>query len=323
MANDLLVLPRPGTEKADAPKVIKAPSEAAFTTTFGSILPKASYLETPNGLAAYYSLEPSSTPNSSKVSRVLFIHGVQTPALGLQPLATTLSTRFPSAHCVLVDLWGHGLTDTPVVPHTPELFHDLLLALMQKLEWDDAHFVGYSFGGSTTASFVAKHAERVNSMVLVAPAGLVRSAQFDEVQQGYLQGGEGLEGLAREWITEWLEDGELIVPSDWKERVARGEIVAEAVRDWEVRVHEGHMASVVGIVRDGGVFDKHSAFVEAARTYTPSLCILGELDGLCSVQDLVDVGMENVAVVPQIGHGVVRQKVPEVAGLIEKFWRHL
>ncbi|KAJ5523951.1 hypothetical protein N7494_010601 [Penicillium frequentans] len=323
MASSNLVLPRPGAEMPTTPQVIKAPSEAAFTTTFGSLLPKASYLETVNGTIAYYSLEPNSTSSSNKVSRVLFIHGVQTPALGLQPLATTLSARFPSAHCVLVDLWGHGLTDTPVLPHTPELFHNLLLALMQKLGWDDAHFVGYSFGGSTTASFVAKHAERVSSMVLVAPAGLLRSAQFDEVQRGYLRGGEGVEGQAREWITEWLEGGELVVPSDWKERVARGEIVAEAVRDWEVRVHEGHMPSVVGIVRDGGVMDKHAAFVEAVGTDTPGLCILGELDDLCSVQDLADVGMENVAVVPQVGHGVVRQRVPEVAGLIEEFWCHL
>ncbi|KAJ5642094.1 hypothetical protein N7490_006094 [Penicillium lividum] len=319
-----LVLPRPGAREAkEAP--IKAPSEAIFTSIFGSLLPKASFLETPNGRAAYYSLLPSctSSPEPAKVSRVLLIHGVQTPAIGLQPLATALSERFPSAHCVLVDLWGHGLTDTPVLAHTPELFHELLLALMQELGWEDAHFVGYSFGGSTTASFVARYAERVSSMVLVAPAGLVRSGQFDEVQRGYLRGGEGVEEKAQEWIVDWLEGGVLVVPQDWKERVARGEVVAEAVRDWEVRVHEGHLASVVGIVRDGGVFDKHNAFVEAAKMNTPGLCILGELDDLCTVQDLADVGMENVAVVPQVGHGVVRQRVPEVAGLIEHFWRCL
>ncbi|KAJ5173750.1 uncharacterized protein N7500_001681 [Penicillium coprophilum] len=329
MAQNSLVLPRPGTKSlGDTQKPIKAPSEALFTSTFGNLLPKASYLETPNGRAAYYSLPPASASASgpesgSSVQRVLFVHGVQTSAIGLQPLATTLSTRFPSAHCVLVDLWGHGLSDTPILAHTPELFHDLLLALMDRLEWADAHFVGYSFGGSTTASFTAKHSERVKSIVLVAPAGLVCSAQLGELQRSYLRGGQGLEDQAREWVFEWLEGGKLVVPGDWKERVEKGEVVAEAVRDWEAREHGGHVASVVGIVRDGGVFDRNAVFAEAAKKGIPNLCILGELDDLCIAQDLAAVGMQNVSVVPQVGHGVVREKVSDVACLIEDFWNSL
>jgi hypothetical protein len=33
--------------------------------------------------------------------------------------------------------------------------------------------------------------------------------------------------------------------------------------------------------------------------------------------------MKNVAVVPQVGHGVVRERVPEVAGFIEDFWKQI
>jgi pimeloyl-ACP methyl ester carboxylesterase len=194
---------------------------------------------------------------------------------------------------------------------------------MVQLGWENAHFVGYSFGGSTTASFAAAHPDRVASMALVAPAGLLRSSQFDDTQRSYLCGGEGLEEQAREWILEFLEGGKLIVPSDWKERVGRGEVVAEAVRDWQMREHVGHPASVVGVFRDGGVLDKHAAFAEAAKKDIRSLCVLGELDGLCGVQVLNAVGMHNVAVIPQVGHAVVRERVPEVAQLIEDFWSKL
>ncbi|KAJ5776514.1 uncharacterized protein N7511_001525 [Penicillium nucicola] len=320
-----LVLPRPGTAKSNQPP-IQAPSEADFGAAFGNLLPSASYLQTPNGRIAYYELSPSSaapTDLKQPISRVLFVHGVQTPAIGLQPLASALSSRFPYAHCVLVDLWGHGLTETPIAPHEAALFHSLLEDVMVHLEWETAHFVGYSFGGSTTASFAAAYPHRVEAMVLVAPAGLLRSGQFDEVQRSYLRGGDGLEEDARRWIMEFLEGGQLVVPSDWKERVGRGEVVAEAVRDWEMREHQGHAASVVGIFRDGGVLDKHAEFAEAAKKGIESLCILGELDDLCTVQDLHDVGLRNVSVVPQVGHGVVRQKVPEVAQLIEDFWHRL
>lgn len=315
----LIVLPRPGQSNPKDP--IKAPTESSFTSTFGQLLPKASYISTPHGRAAYYSLPPSNT-ESSRISRVLFVHGVQTPALGLYPLASALASKFPSAHCVLLDLWGHGLSDTPFVAHEAGLFHYLIDEVLDVLGWDDAHLIGYSFGGSTSASFAAR-SERVRSMVLVAPAGLVRSESFNEVERGYLIGGEEVEERAKEWVLEWLEGGELVVPSDWEERVGRGEVVADAVKDWEIKNHAGHMASVVGIVRDGGVMDKHAEFVAAAKKGIPGLCVLGELDGLCSVQDLAEVGMHNVAVVLKAGHGVVRSDVPEVAGLIEEFWNGL
>ncbi len=327
MVNTIIVLPRPGTTKSsDAQPPIRAPSEAAFVATFGKLLPQASYLQTPTGRAAYYELPAlSSVPpeTTNPVSRVLFVHGVQTSALGLQPLASVLSSRFPHAQCVLVDLWGHGLTDTPIVPHEPALFHTLLVDLMMHLGWDDAHLIGYSFGGSTTATFAVVHPERVASMVLVAPAGLLYSREFNELQKSYLRGGEELEEQARAWIFEFLEGGQLVVPPDWKERVGMGEVVAEAIRDWELKEHEGHAASVVAIFRDGGVLDKDAEFAEAAKSRIPNLSILGELDDICRVEKLEQVGMSNIAVVQQVGHGVVREKVLDVARLIEEFWKIL
>ncbi|KAH8886280.1 alpha/beta-hydrolase [Thozetella sp. PMI_491] len=329
MTNGLIVLPRPGASKpSEKVQPISAPSEAAFTAAFGNLLPRASYLHTKNGKAAYYELprsSPASAEDTTPISRVLFVHGVRTPAIGLHPIASALSSRFPRAQCVLVDLWGHGLTDTPFVAHDQPLFHELLEALMAQLGWEDAHFVGYSFGASTTATFAAAKPERVASMVLIAPAGFIRSAKFDETERGYLRGGEGLEEQAKTWTLEFLEGGPLVVPSDWEERVARGEVVPEAVKDWQMKHHEGHAASVVAVLRDGGALDNHAAFAQAAKTGRKYLCILGELDDLSSVQDLHDVGMRNVAVVLQAGHDVVRQKekVPDVAQLIDDFWSKL
>lgn len=39
--------------------------------------------------------------------------------------------------------------------------------------------------------------------------------------------------------------GQLNIPADWKQRVEKGEVVAEAVREWQIREHPGHVASVV------------------------------------------------------------------------------
>ncbi|KAF2180440.1 alpha/beta-hydrolase [Zopfia rhizophila CBS 207.26] len=316
------ILPRPGGAPRISQKPIPGPAEAAFTKAFGSLLPPAKFLNTANGKAAYYELLPSLPGgNSDTPSRVLFIHGVQTPALGMLPLARALQTSFPHAHLVLVDLWGHGLSDTPTVPHDAGLFHQLLDALLDRLDWPSAHLVGFSFGGAITAGYVALRPSRVQSFTLVAPVGLLRSSDFSAEQQGHLRGDD--EAAARKWILDFLEGGELVVPTDWKQRVEKGEVVAEAVREWQTREHPGHVASIIAIVRDGGVMDTHAEFLKAARTGIPSLAVLGELDDLCSERQLNQHGFANVAIILQVGHGVVRERVPEVAALVSDFWTKL
>ncbi|RYN77672.1 hypothetical protein AA0120_g11349 [Alternaria tenuissima] len=317
-----LVLPRPGTTYTPKPP-IRGPSESFFTSTFGALLPPAQHLETANGKAAYYSIPPSAATESARtIDRVLLIHGVQTPAIGMLPLARALHDTFPHKHFVLVDLWGHGLSDTPVIPHEAALFHGLIDALLDHLQWSTAHLIGFSFGGSLTVGYTASRPSRVSSFTLVAPAGLIRICAFPTEDQHHLmQGVDEVE--VRKLILRFLEGGELIVPDDWRERVGRGEIVPQAVKEWQMREHPGHTASVVAMFRDGGAMYNHDNFEKAVRTGIPSLVVLGEYDDLCTEQQLRGYGFSDIHVVPQAGHGVVRERVPEVAGFITNFWNGL
>lgn len=305
-----------------------------MVSEFSPLLPPAGYLTTPVGRAAYYvhqplNQEPAPSPTPS---RILMVHGVQTPALGLQPLASALRKAYPYATIALFDHWGHGLSDTPILPHTPALFHDLIDRVLDAINWPTAHFIGYSFGGVTIAGYAASsaaRAARMESMVMIAPAGLVNSAATfpAEERQRFLtnaNSNEEDERAAQEWVLRFLEGPSgLVVPDDWRERVAGGEVVAESVRGWEVRTHPGHMASVVGILRDGGVLDSHDVFVKATETGVRMLAVLGGTDDICGMQDLEKVGVHNVVVVPDVGHAIVRQKVPDVVAHIETFWRNL
>jgi pimeloyl-ACP methyl ester carboxylesterase len=279
-------------------------------------------LTTANGKAAYYELEPASIGPSTP-DNVLFIHGVQTPALGMLPLARALRASFPRARFVLVDLWGHGLSDTPVVPHEPELFHQLLDSVLDHLQWPWAHLVGFSFGASLAAGYAASRPSRVSSFTLVAPAGLIPSSGFTADELRHLQLDCGDEAAARKWVLEFLEGGALVVPEDWRDRAARGEIVPEAVREWQMHRHPGHAASVVAVFRDGGVMDNDAQFVGAVGTGIPSLVVLGGLDAVCTEEQLRGLGLTSVFVVPDVGHGVVRERAAEVAGFICDFWAEL
>jgi pimeloyl-ACP methyl ester carboxylesterase len=317
-----LVLPRPGTTfSLQSP--IPGPSESFFTSTFGALLPPAQYLQTENGKAAYYSMPPSATIDIAQTpDRVLLIHGVQTPAIGMLPLTRVLQNSFPHAHFVLIDLWGHGLSDTPVIPHEAAVFHGLFDSLLDHLQWPSAHLIGFSFGGSLTVGYTASRPSRVSSFTLVAPAGLIRIEALPEEDQHNLMYGVD-EDEVRKLVLRFLEGGELIVPGDWQERVAKGEVVAQAVKEWQMREHPGHTASVVAMFRDGGAMYNHDNFGKAARTGIPSLVVLGENDDLCTEEQLRGYGFKDVFVVPQAGHGVVREQVPEVAGFITNFWNGL
>ena len=326
-----MILPRPGTAVQSPIQSIAAPPESEFIECFGPQLPAARFLSTVYGKAAYYELSATtSTTNADtettadgKPERVVFIHGVQTPALGMMPLVRCLRTAFPHAHFVLLDLWGHGLSDTPIVPHEAKLFHAQIDALLDELRWKSAHFVAFSFGAATTVSYIAAGSGRVESVAFVAPAGLLRSSDLTEQQRAYMRGGEELEEAAREWILDFLEGGALVVPRDWRRRVEQGEIIAEAVREWQMVHHPGHTASVIAMFRDGGVYDTHAEFVKVADNGVKSVVVLGELDGVCSKQDINKVGFENVAVVPQAGHAVVRDRAAEVSREISRFWMTL
>lgn len=316
-----LVLPRPFIHNGRSS--IAAPSESNFTSEFGTLFPPAQYLISRWGTTAYYSFPPQDHSTSeSTINRVLLVHGVSTPALGMLPLAKKLRSEYPNAHFVLFDLWGHGLSSTPLSPHVPALFHSQIVELLSRLRWPSAHMIGYSFGGVTSTGLLATRPELVESLTLIAPAGLLRSANLSNEHQMCFKG-ESTEDEARKWVMEFLGNSPLVVPDNWRESVKNGQVVAPAVVEWEQREHEGHVSSVVGIVRDGGVFDQHEVFKKAATTGVRTVALLGEHDEVCSSEDLNDVGMANVHVILGAGHSLSRDNVSEVAPLIVDFWKDL
>lgn len=318
-----LLLPRPGAETSSPVDSIPGPSEEIFIQTFGDHLPPAKYTSSADGTIAYYTFSPTqpSQTTTTSPSRVLFLHGVQTPALGLQPLVSSLHKSFLSAEFVLVDLWGHGLSSTPIAPHSPSLFHSLIDSVLQTLDWESCHLVGYSFGGSTAVSYIASsalRAKRISSVSLVAPAGLWKAESLDTTKL-YSDDFE----VAKAHVLELLEGGPLVVPNDWEAKISRGEIVAEKVREWQMQHHFGHTASVIAIVRDGGIMGQEEVFRAAVMTDIPIIAVLGKMDDVVFEKDLKAIGLDNVVVINGVGHGVVRQEVGEVAKYIGEFWEAL
>ncbi|PYH66329.1 alpha/beta hydrolase [Aspergillus vadensis CBS 113365] len=142
------------------------------------VLPGARDVSTPYGSIRVYEWGPEDGP------KVLLVHGITTPCIALGGLAHALVDR--GCRVMLFDLFGRGYSDCPSdIPQDNRLFAtQILLALSSSsLSWTGAGsgrfcLVGYSLGGGIAASFAAYFPQFLSSLVLLAPAGLIRDSQI-------------------------------------------------------------------------------------------------------------------------------------------------
>ncbi|KAJ9660338.1 hypothetical protein H2198_002646 [Neophaeococcomyces mojaviensis] len=299
-------------------RTITAPNYASFTSRFGYAFPKPKYLESDLGTTALYELPP---PSGQSKRPVLIIHGLNTPALGMWPLAKELQALDANSHIVLFDLWGHGLSSTPLAAHTPQIFHFQIFQVLGFMQWTSAHIIGYSFGASTAVRFAIDNAWAALSVAILAPAGLLRKEDFSKQMRELLDDSKGREAEAVDCVLSYLEGGPLVVPMDWQERVKSGEVVAEALREWELQEHLGYPHSVLSMFREGGVYGCEAYFGEFAQLSLKKIGVLAELDSVCSKSQLVDIGFDHIEVVEKADHAFVRGAPGEVARIVYQFWK--
>jgi len=313
---------------------ILPPSSSSFDAQFGGVLPPAQTLTTYHGTTTYYIIKPSHpSPSSSPPRHVVLVHGVGTPAIGLLPLATLLAASSTPTTVLIYDIWGHGLSSTPAETHTPGLFHIQLLGLLSHLQWTGVHLIGYSFGGIIAASFIQFHSSAVESLVLIAPAGLLRRVNQSAWTRFIDFGGWGWgwESLSAKRIYDFLGPGP--VEESWQENFKEKGLAAiprNAVQIWEKENHEGHVASLVSMYRYGGIYDMHETYrslVERGMD-TKTLVLLGETDGFFEkeymIAELKQLGwMGEVRVVEGVGHNVAGEKTKETREFVEAFWKAL
>ncbi len=158
--------------------------------------------------------------------------------------------------CILIDARGHGESDKPHDPalYTPELMARDIIAVLDTLGAERAHFWGYSMGGSL-ARFVARTApERLLSLVMggSAPAPPAREPRVDP-----------LVSVLREGMAAYVRTVE-----------SRGEALAPEAR----RAFLANDASALIALREG------MAGVESALSVSPvrTLLYAGEMDPVCT-----------------------------------------
>ncbi|MFC0523930.1 2-succinyl-6-hydroxy-2,4-cyclohexadiene-1-carboxylate synthase [Pontibacillus salicampi] len=92
---------------------------------------------------------------------VLLLHGFT----GAHSTWSDFMSSHPSLHCVAIDMPGHGRTEGDL-DFTMESVCKDIATLLDYLQLDEVHLLGYSMGGRTALSFAMIFPERVASLTL-------------------------------------------------------------------------------------------------------------------------------------------------------------
>ncbi len=124
-----------------------------------SQLSRADYVQV-NGIQLYYEVHGSGTP-------LVILHGGYVDSDMWRLVTTLLSQHF---QVIEIDSRGHGRSTDAPVAITYELMTRDTLALLDQLNINNAHFVGWSDGAVIAAQVAAFHPERMNKLVLIGAA---------------------------------------------------------------------------------------------------------------------------------------------------------
>jgi pimeloyl-ACP methyl ester carboxylesterase len=99
---------------------------------------------------------------------LLFVHGLSS-SLSFWELQIA---KFAGKYRVIaVDLPGYGASDRPDVPYTPPWYSDTVMAFLDTLGLQRVTWVGHSMGGQIGMHTALRHPDRLDRLVLAAPAG--------------------------------------------------------------------------------------------------------------------------------------------------------
>ncbi|GJC80174.1 serine hydrolase-like protein DDB_G0286239 [Colletotrichum liriopes] len=310
--------------------------------------PGARDVETPYGSIRVYEWGPTAGP------KVVLIHGISTSCMTLGRIAHALAAR--GCRVMLFDLFGRGFSDgVGDLPHDARLYTtQVLLALASSpLAWSgtgSVRVVGYSLGGAVAACFAAAFPHMVESLVLLAPAGLIRAESFGVLAQLTFQSGlvpeRILAAVTRKRLQKPLASrrpnavAEEDDPAETFVDVAAAEVsgpdgedaqVERRVREylpWMVAHHGGFVPAFMSCVRWAPLTGQHETWrALAKRAKGTTAVLIGKMDEVIDVAHYAKDGLpllggeENVLwkVLPG-GHDFVMTKTEYIMRELDAFW---
>jgi pimeloyl-ACP methyl ester carboxylesterase len=218
---------------------------------------------------------------------------------------------------VALDLPGFGASDQPP-DLSAETHANVLLALMDRLQWPRATLVGHSLGGALATLVAARHPERSERLVLIAPAGfnlasaelpwLLRALEWPPLG-GLLERLPVRRALVRVGLRQVVFDDALVT----RERVEEY---------WAPLARPGAVASLRSLLASRHALEAGFAGM-AARVRAPTLLVWGREDAWIPVSDaerfLAAIPGSRKVVLERCGHLPQEERPLEVLEILGGF----
>lgn len=127
------------------------------------------YLQLKEGKIAYVK-----KGNGKKV--LIFLHGLSSNSDAWYRNMETLDKDFT---CIAMDLPGFGKSYKNSPEFTATYFASVVKEFTKKMKIDQFTLVGHSMGGQTAIKFAAKYPEKLEKLILIAPAGIEKFSEFE------------------------------------------------------------------------------------------------------------------------------------------------
>lgn len=255
-------------------------------------------------------------PDRTRV--LVLVHGLSSPQWVFAGLIRGLVMA--GFRVLTYDLYGRGFSDRPHGAQTLAFHSDQLRELLDALGTDTpVSLLGFSMGGTIAAAFAAEHADRVDRLILLAPAGI-------RYTPGRLLSLARKTGPLGNWLWGLFGGGAL-------RKAARNDAKAPTViPDLPHRIdgelsRKGYLPAILSSERHTLHRPMEEIHREIAAMYIPTLAIWGEADPVIPIAASGEFArlhrQAHQEVIPGAGHGLAYANPTEVLAAIREFLRDI
>jgi 2-hydroxy-6-oxonona-2,4-dienedioate hydrolase len=104
---------------------------------------------------------------------LILLHGIGASAERWLQVAPALSKHYRT---IIPDIVGFGYSDKPTVEYTMDFFVEFLQGFLNELRIVKCSILGSSFGGHLATEYAIRFSNKVEKLVLAAPAGIMKTS---------------------------------------------------------------------------------------------------------------------------------------------------